>query len=122
MRPGTALTGVEIIMLTVKWVKLATGGFPPLKNVGLSNVTARGVYVIWKQSAIVRVGQGDIKSKLTAHRNDAAILTHGDLYVSWAVVREQYMDGVERFLANHYRPLIGDAFPDVHPIQVNLVA
>ena len=109
-------------MLTVKWVKSINGEFLALNNVNLSNVNAFGVYVIWKLGVVVRLGKGDIKSRLTAHRNDDAITSHGVLHVSWAVVSEQYVDGVERFLATQYHPLIGDAVPDVHPIQVNLVA
>jgi hypothetical protein len=31
-----------------------------------------------------------------------------------------YRNGVERYLANTLRPIVGSAFPDVPPIEVNL--
>ena len=42
--------------------------------------------------------------------------------VTWAALLASQMDGVERFLANRYTPLIGDRHPDVLPIEVNLLA
>jgi hypothetical protein len=115
-------------MLQVNWVKSTTGTWLPLETVDLSNVTASGVYYIWhagNPGRTVRIGQGDIKSRVSAHRIDQAILkfaTNGNLLVTWAAVPAFQQDGVERFLANHYKPLVGDAFPDVVPIPVNLVA
>ena len=74
---------------------------------------------------VVRIGQGGIAARLTAHRADQAILAYrqrGKLMVTWAALLASQMDGVERFLANRYTPLIGDRHPDVLPIEVNLLA
>ena len=112
-------------MVQVNWVKSTGGDYLDLHRVDLSNVAAFGVYVIWKNGQpgpVVRVGQGIIKDRLILHRQDSKILAHRPLLVTWAVVSASQSDGVERFLADHYKPLVGDAFPDVFPIQVNLVA
>ncbi len=67
-------------------------------------------------------GFEDLAERLTAHRNDVNILAYaelGTLRVTWAAVSAAQQDGVERYLADQYPPLIGDAFPDVEPIAVN---
>lgn len=115
-------------MLQVKWIKSTTGTWLPLSTVNLREVTDSGVYYIWhtgNPGRTVRIGRGDIKSRISSHRQDQAITRYaanGELLVTWAVVPAFQQDGVERFLANHYQPLVGDAFPDVVPILVNLVA
>ena len=72
---------------------------------------------------VVRIGQGNIADRLTAHRQDRAILQHkaNGLYATWAAVPSQSVDGVERYLYDQYGPLAGERAPDVHPIAVNLV-
>lgn len=93
-----------------------------LKKLILDKNTDVGVYIIWhtgQPSQVVRVGQGAIKERLSAHRKDPEITKFGDLRVTWAVVKSQYRDGVERYLADTWDPLVGDAFPDVDPIAVN---
>lgn len=116
-------------MITVTWTKCGNGtSWCPLETVDLSNVETTGVYVIWhagNPAKVVRIGQGDIAARLMAHRADPKILKYrekGKLLVTWAAVPARHLDGVERFLANQYSPLIGDAFPNVAPIPVNLVA
>ncbi|MCP4209742.1 MAG: hypothetical protein GY767_22255 [Shimia sp.] len=99
-----------------------------MTTVNLANVETQGVYVIWltgDPSRAVCVGQGDVKERLSVHRDDPAILNYqseGSLLVTWAAVPAHQRDGVERYLADQYSPLVGDAFPDAAPIQVNLVA
>lgn len=94
-----------------------------------------GVYVIWytspaesnAESKVIRLGQGNIGERLRAHRTDPSILRYaniGQLKVSWAVLNnfsKMTIDGIERFLAESYRPLIGDRFPEVDTIPVNLI-
>lgn len=116
-------------MLQVTWIKSTEGEWLRLNTFNLDSVfTSSGVYYIWhigNPGRTVRIGQGDIKSRLTAHRADPKIqhyVTKGTLMVTWAAVHASQLDGVERFLANHYKPLVGDAFPDAVPIPVNLVA
>ena len=80
-----------------------------------------GVYIIWQANGpVVRVGQGIIRDRITAHRNDKAITAYNSLHVTWAPVSASYRDGVERYLADTLNPKVGDSFPDVNPIQVSL--
>src|SRR5216684_632531 len=108
-------------MLEVKWIKDTEGNWLSFETFTIANVTASGVYMIWhggQTPRIVRLGQGDIKSRLTAHRGDNQITqyrTSGLLMVTWASVPAAQQDGVERHLANQWPPLVGDAFPDVLP-------
>ena len=113
-------------MISVTWVKCGNGAnWCPLETVDLSGVSATGVYIIWHDgnpSRVVRIGQGDIAARLGAHRRDRAVLAFnrfGTLRVTWAAVPAHQVDSVERYLANQWSPLIGDAFPDVAPLAVN---
>ena len=94
------------------------------QNVDLSHShfnDMEGVYIIWQGNGpIVRVGQGIVKNRIASHRNDREVTAYGNLYVTWAKVPAVYRDGVERYLANRLNPRVGDAFPDVDPIAVNL--
>ena len=113
--------------LKLKWAKCGDDGhFCDLQSLNLNNITTtEGVYAIWHEgnpSQVVRVGQGDIADRLSAHRNDEEILAYaenGTLRVTWAFVSVAQRDGVERYLANQWPPLVGDAFPNVAPIAVN---
>lgn len=64
-------------MISLNWVKCGGGVWCELALVNLENVNNTGVYVIWhggQPSRYVRVGQGDIKDRLSKHRNDKEIL------------------------------------------------
>ncbi|OIO30760.1 hypothetical protein AUJ77_01905 [Candidatus Nomurabacteria bacterium CG1_02_43_90] len=106
------------------WQKCQGDVWGPLMNVDLSHAhfdNMEGVYIIWQGSGpVVRVGQGIIRDRLAAHRRDTAITAYPNLYVTWAPIFVTYRDGVERYLANALAPRVGDAFPDVNPIQVAL--
>ena len=97
----------------------------PLMTVNLQGVTAGGVYVIWHSgnpAPVVRVGQGDIAARLKCHQTDKDVLkylTHG-LWVTWASVSANLRDGIERYLADRYSPLVGDCYPNAVPVPVNL--
>jgi len=83
-----------------------------------------GVYIIWHGGAnprVVYVGEGVIADRLRAHRTDARILKYGmyGIFVTWATVGPSMRPGVERFLADHFRPLVGDRVPNAEPISVN---
>ena len=113
-------------MLNLNWIKCDENRqWCPLESVNLSSVTAEGVYIIWHEgnpSRVVRVGQGDIADRLKEHRDDPKILTYskrGILRVTWAPVSAAQRDGVERYLADRWSPLVGDVFPDVESIAVN---
>jgi hypothetical protein len=112
-------------MLQLNWIKLQSGGWCPLGTVDLSGVKSSGVYIIWhagNPGRVVRLGQGDIAKRITAHRNDPKVTAYskyGQLYVTWAAVPASQADAVERYLADTWNPLVGDAFPNVRPLAVN---
>ena len=100
-----------------------------LETVNLTNVTIDGVYLIWYSGdplfppRWVYVGQGNIKERLSNHSKEPKILQYkerGKLLTSWASVQPDYRDGVERYLAEVCSPLVGESWPSVTPIEVNL--
>jgi len=110
--------------LTIQWVKSTTDTWLPFATVDLSEVTTKGVYMIWyrgQPGRVVYVGQGDVASRISAHRSEQEILAYqaNGLLVTWASVPKAQRDGVERYLADTWNPLVGDAHPDAEPIAVN---
>jgi len=114
--------------MNVIWKKCGNDGhWCSLQNLDLDTMDdTAGVYIIWHEgnpSKVVRVGQGNpIKDRLSAHRNDPQIVryrVYGPLRVTWAFVPSSQRDGVEKYLADQWSPLVGDAFPDALPIAVN---
>lgn len=111
-------------MQNLVWTK-CTDGWCSLNRVNLSNVTTVGVYIIWhagNPGRVVRIGQGNIKERLCCHRDDSAVQAyakHGDLKVTWAAAPAGLLNGIERYLSDHWKPLVGDRFPDALPIPVN---
>ena len=114
--------------LDVSWAKCKNDVWCSLDRVILTDVTTYGVYVIWYVTKdgkirVVRVGKGDIKSRLQSHRNDTDITKYskyGALLTTWARVSEKYVDGVEKYLGDMLDP--DKRHPDVDPIRVNLPA
>ena len=84
-----------------------------------------GVYIIWhggNDPAVVYVGQGNIKERLTAHRVDQKVkrYKHLDLYVTWATVSEKYRCGVEAYLIDTWSPKENEKPPQTaHRVEVN---
>ena len=110
-------------MATVNWVKCSGNVWCELERLTLNTVRGSGVYAIWAGNTWVYVGQGDVASRLQAHRGESAILDYrrnGELMVTWAVVPANQMDGIERYLADTLRPAVGKQYPVVLPIPVNL--
>lgn len=120
--------------MIVTWTVPSIGNWYSLTSTNFSNVIVTGVYLIWhagspgQSGRWVKVGQGktgNVGSRLTAHKADPAIVTYqryGELYATWATVPTDQVDGVERFLGDHLKPLVGDRFPDATPIPVNIPA
>ena len=110
--------------MNLDWKKCQGDIWGPLLTVDLNHTHfngMEGVYIIWQKGGrVIRIGQGFIRDRLTEHRNNRAITAYNDLFVTWAPVVAQYRDGIERYLAETLKPLVGEAFPDAPPIQVNL--
>lgn len=115
-------------MLSVTWLKSTSNTWLPLpfNFASVSPSPTLGCYIIWHGGStprVVRVGQGDVADRLSAHSRDQTITRYaqlGGLYTTWAAVPIVYRDGVERFLAGRLSPLVGDRYPVVIPVPVNL--
>lgn len=114
--------------MNVKWMKCKGDEWCPLSTVNLQDDHfdgLEGVYIIWHVGpnlVTVRIGQGVIRDRLAAHRNDLEVQAnaHLNLLVTWASVEATYRDGVEAYLANRLDPKVGERFPNRRPIEVNL--
>jgi len=111
--------------MQVKWFKCGDH-WCSFDTLNLEKVTEVGVYIIWHEGnpgRVVYVGQGDVADRIADHRNNDEITAYskkGALRVTWAEVSTKAQrDGVERYLADTWKPLVGDAHPDVEPIEVN---
>lgn len=111
----------------LRWIMSEADTWLDFMSADLSDLTNEiGVYVIWTASEdftrCIRVGQGVLKDRIYAHRQDRAIAgyAHHDLRVTFALVAPMLLDGVEAFLADKLYPLVGERFPDVYQIPVNL--
>jgi len=93
-----------------------------LNNEHFDNLT--GVYVIWSGDDIrnvVSVGQGIIRDELINMKIDKKVLGYGpDLFVTWAAVPKNSMEGVEAFLYNKLNPMVQHSIMNNDLINVNL--
>lgn len=107
------------------WNKCVKGIWCNFLSVNLDNAhfnNLEGVYIIWQGGGpIIRIGQGIIRDRLFAHREDKEITAYSNLFVTWTAISSQpSRDGVERYLANRLKPRVGNMFPSVNPIMINL--
>lgn len=109
--------------MNVNWVKCTNGNWCDFNIVNLTHEHFQdmiGVYIIWSNQTVVRVGSGTINERIADHRTNSQITRYRDLKVTWAHIDEASMQGVEKYLADTLNPAVGDRFPDVPQIQVNL--
>ena len=114
--------------MEVNWIKCEGNKWCSLNTVNLDHPhfnNMDGVYIIWHggtNPATVRIGQGVMKDRLLAHRNDKQIQNYQNLglYVTWAAVSKQSQDGVEAYLAQQLKPKVGERYPNVTLVCVNL--
>ena len=113
--------------LRVVWGKCTDGKWCKLNTLDLTSkaLDGEGVYIIWHGGRTPRwvyVGQGVIRDRLSAHRDDPRIQKYvaSVLYATWAKVGTNDRDGVEAYLAKVCDPLVGERRPTAAPISVNL--
>ena len=117
-------------MLQLDWEICDTDDWCPLYAVDLTNPyfdNLGGVYIIFylgsgkRKGKVVRVGQGVIMDRIAAHREEWQIKAHRqrDLLITWAPVPYLQRDGVERYLASKWHPLVDARVPNVTSILVN---
>lgn len=110
--------------MELNWVKCGTDNhwcnFEQV-TIDPNNIGVYMIFYLGSPGRVVRLGQGIIRDRISVHRTDQKITHYSSkgLLVTWAEVDRQYLDGVEKYLADTWNPLVGDAFPDVRPIAVN---
>jgi len=122
-RAGAFKPGRSMVIVTwmrgegQKWCALAD--LTPLETAGL------GVYIVWyagNPGRVVCVGQGRIADELARLRADDEVIgfaANGPLLVTWAPVSDKRLDGIERYLADTWPPLLDRPRPQVPAIEVN---
>ena len=114
---------------TLTWNRCEGNKWCPFLTVNLNHVHFRGmtgIYIVWhggQNPRTVYVGQGNIAERIAVHRSDPSFLQYSSLglFVTWASVPGQAArDGIERYLADQLRPMIGEAYPNVPPVGANL--
>lgn len=109
--------------MQLEWVSCEGSVWCGLLRVNLDDAhfkDLKGVYIIWSGQRVVRLGSGVIRDRLKDHRDNPEIKKHPDLYVTWARVNANQMEGVEKYLADMLDPIVGERFPERTPIEVNL--
>jgi|688.fasta_scaffold965449_2 hypothetical protein len=115
-------------MTILTWEKCNDSKWCTFERVNLAHdhfTGMAGVYVIWHAGPnpkTVRVGQGNIADRIAAHRRDPQIMMYAThcLFVTWAKVPAVHHNGIEAYLAAKLDPIVGQRFPDVAFIEVNL--
>jgi len=75
--------------------------------------------IIWSGDKTIYVGSGRIKERIKQHRLNTEITQYCNLKVVWAKTNESEMTGIEKYLSDMLKPLVGERHPDVLPIEVN---
>ena len=113
--------------MKLNWTKCTGDQWCDFFNLNLNHPhfdNLEGIYIIWHGApnpAVVYIGQGSIRNRILAHRTENSISRYkaNGLFVTWAPLNAIYRDGVERYLAEKWHPLVGDAHPSTAPITVN---
>jgi hypothetical protein len=112
-------------MVILSWTSNAHNGWCTLDEVRLIGLRTVGVFLIWYAGSpgrVVCVGQGDIAARLVEARTNTAVQAfkrRGELLVTWAQVSRARIDGIERYLAETWSPLVASPRPEVNAIEVN---
>ena len=117
-------------MKQLNWNKCSDDQWCDFFNLNLDHEhfeNLKGVYIIWhcksgdQKARVVRVGQGIIKDRIAAHREDPEITAFKNygMLATWVSVSDSEIDGVERYLFDYWKPLVGQRAPDVTAIPVS---
>ena len=117
-------------IMNLLWLKCENNAWCSLHGVDLSHSyydNFVGIYIIWYwdnfgNPITVKVGQGNLRERLTAHRSDPRIqqYAHLNLLVTWTAIPSYLLDGVEAYLGKVLKPRVGSLFPNTKPIPVEL--
>ena len=117
---------------TVKWARPLRGGWHSFKWANLTILgMSEGIYILWypettdRPFQVVYVGQGIIRNRIDHHRGKHSRILHQVeprfMRLTWTVVPSLAdRNAIERYLSETLRPEVGEAWPDVVPMRVNL--
>ena len=112
-------------MLQLAWVKSLNDKWLRLSDLDYERINTTGVYILWHggpEPAVVRVGSGDIGTRLRDHYNNLLIRRYenrGPLMVTWAEIASlSQRDGIENYLIELCQPLVLDYRPQANPVPV----
>lgn len=103
--------------MNLDWIKCQNEEWCDFLNIKLSHEhfnDLNGVYIIWSNEVVVRLGSGEIKDRIADHRDNEEITEYPNLKVTWAKVNANQMEGVEKYLANTLNPVVGERFQKGH--------
>lgn len=109
------------------WGKNARGQWCSLLKTDFSVLKNSGVYIFFGYDSdntlvVIKVGQSEnLAERIISYKNNDQVLSYSkNPYVTWINLSIKYLDGVERYLGEYYRPLIAERFPDAPVIPINL--
>jgi len=112
-------------MISLHWRKPAGNGWYALDSINTSAIDTVGLFIIWHDGdpgRVIRVSQGDVGRQLQLEQISPQVLKFrifGELRVTWAAVPAPLRDGIERYLANLFRPQVGERYPLTLPLAAN---
>ena len=116
---------MELDVLQIAWVKSLNDRWLSLSELDFERINTTGVYILWHGGdapAVVRVGSGDIGTRLRDHYNNVLIRRYenrGPLMVTWAAVASlAQRGGIETYLVELCQPLVSDYLPQAEPLPV----
>jgi hypothetical protein len=113
-------------MVVLTWMRSASRKWHRLDTVPLADIDCVGVYLVWYAGTpgrVVCLGQGTIAAQLKLLRADNDVQqfkSRGHLLVTWAKVSAMRVDGVMRYMADTWPPLLARPLPQhTKPLEVN---
>lgn len=118
--------------IDVSWEECGKGGawcslsgiYLDSPSLGENGNIVNGVYVIWSEleKRVVRVGSGNLKTRIGEHQRAEWAEKDTSLKVTFTQIDdEKIMLGVETYLGYVFDPIvIGERYPDIIPVGVNL--
>ena len=100
----------------IYWVKRGYDRWYQLNGLdeSINSLRCKGVYIIWYFDAAstartVKVGKGRLQEQLAAERRNPEVqaYAHRLLYVTWALVRDHYLNSVAMSLSQKLQPFVG---------------
>ena len=113
--------------MKIEWLKCLMQSRCRLDLINLDNEhfdSLIGVYLIWQgddKKHVIKVGKGFIRERIAMMQRDKKVYECGpDLFVTWAKVPSDFLNGVEAYLSKELNPVIHENIVSPEVIMVNL--